>query len=418
MNLIDFIKKRLLEYNDVNEYIKATYLFMICLGILIVNLFFLAFYYITSFFFFFRAMLVTTIIVFFVLILILKKKLLIASIMAFISIIIYLLMGYFHLDGMNSYSIPILLATLTFSYFYFGYKWGILISSIVLTIIGIDLHYGFSEGISRLQNINIENLKWIRFITYIISLGAISSFFVFSVKRLTQLYKEKQNESDKNANLVIQLRANIEEKSVLLKEIHHRVKNNLQIISSLLRLQANHSKNSEFCKSVKESQTRILSMSLVHEALYQNENLALINMKKYLTELINYLYKNYHIDTKRIKPAYKINPIQLNLESVVPYGLIVNELITNIFKYAFPYDKNGNIMISFYKENNSYVLNIEDDGIGIQNTDIDKMETLGLSLVNDLVIQLGGNIKLINDKGLKVRITTCYDNKIFCKKIN
>jgi two-component sensor histidine kinase len=361
-------------------------------------------------------MLVLTIVIIFVMILILNHKLMVASIIGFTSMTLYLLMGYFHLGGISSYSLPLLLTTMTFSFFYFGFKGGIALSSIVLISIGLDIAFGFSEHIGMNVAISSESMRWVKFATYIIALATISSFFIFSINRVTRLYNEKQKESDKNAQLVKKLTYSLDEKTILLKEIHHRVKNNLQIINSLLRLQSNLNKNKDFIKSVNESQSRIQSMALVHEVLYQNENLAWIDMSKYFEKLTDFLFYNYNIDKNDISHYMYIEPIMLNIESAVPYGLIFNEILSNCLKYAFPPGTKGHIDIKYYKQDNLYILYIADNGIGFpKKINIDNPETLGLSLVNDLVNQLGGDIQIKTDKGVNITIHTDCNNRIFKK---
>ncbi len=416
MNPLELVKSRLLKYRDVNTYLKATYLLLLCIGVVLFNTFFMTFYLIISLHFFFRAMLVLTIVIIIVILLILNHKLIIASILGFTSMTLYLLMGYFHLGGMSSYSLPLLLTTMTFSFFYFGFKGGIALSSFVLISIGLDIAFSFSEHIGMNVAISNVSMRWVKFATYIIALATISSFFVFSINRVTRLYNEKQKESDKNARLVKKMTHQLDEKTILLKEIHHRVKNNLQIINSLLRLQSNLNKNKDFIKSVNESQSRIQSMALVHEVLYQNENLAWIDMSKYFEKLTDFLFYNYDIDKNSISHSLYIEPIMLNIESAVPYGLIFNEILSNSLKYAFPAGTKGHIDIKFYKRDNLYILCIADNGKGFQKEiNIKNPKTLGLSLVNDLVNQLGGDIHMKTDNGVNFTIHTNCDNRIFKK---
>jgi two-component sensor histidine kinase len=416
MNPLELVKSKLLKYRDVNTYLKATYLLLLCIGVVLFNTFFMTFYLIISLHLFFRAMLVLTIVIIIVILLILNHKLIIASILGFTSMTLYLLMGYFHLGGMSSYSLPLLLTTMTFSFFYFGFKGGIALSSFVLISIGLDIAFSFSEHIGMNVAISNVSMRWVKFATYIIALATISSFFVFSINRVTRLYNEKQKESDKNARLVKKMTHQLDEKTILLKEIHHRVKNNLQIINSLLRLQSNLNKNKDFIKSVNESQSRIQSMALVHEVLYQNENLAWIDMSKYFEKLTDFLFYNYDIDKNSISHSLYIEPIMLNIESAVPYGLIFNEILSNSLKYAFPAGTKGHIDIKFYKQDNLYILCIADNGKGFQKEiNIKNPKTLGLSLVNDLVNQLGGDIHMKTDNGVNFTIHTNCDNRIFKK---
>ena len=198
---------------------------------------------------------------------------------------------------------------------------------------------------------------------------------------------------------------NIEEKEILLKEIHHRVKNNLQIISSLLNLQANmlHDENT---KSVLyQSKSRIESMCKVHEMLYSSKNLSSINYKNYLNDLIQALFQNASISTKQINLELKIKNLILNLNTAIPLGLIINELVTNSLKYAFVEKPIGLILIQItHLKNNQFELIYKDDGAGYSpKITFENTQGLGFQLITSLVEQLNRKItrKLV-EKG------TCY----------
>lgn len=198
---------------------------------------------------------------------------------------------------------------------------------------------------------------------------------------------------------------NIEEKEILLKEIHHRVKNNLQIISSLLNLQANmlHDENT---KSVLyQSKSRIESMCKVHEMLYGSKNLSSINYKNYLNDLIQALFQNASISTKQINLELKIKNLILNINTAIPLGLIINELVTNSLKYAFLENPIGFILIQItHLKNNQFELIYKDDGAGYSpKITFENTRGLGFQLITSLVEQLNGKItrKLV-EKG------TCY----------
>jgi PAS domain S-box-containing protein len=199
----------------------------------------------------------------------------------------------------------------------------------------------------------------------------------------------------------------LKEKEVLLKEVHHRVKNNLQIISSILNLQSSYVNDKKTLEIIEESRHRIRSMAIIHENLYQNTNFSSINFKNYSRELIRNLISSYHFDTKTdVKIKEKVEKIELSLDQAIPCGLIINELITNSLKYAFSEVKKGNIYLELSELDNKIKLVVGDDGIGLpKNFDINHTETLGLQLVVTLVEQLDGNIKLEKTKGIKYFIT-------------
>ncbi|MBF0500669.1 MAG: MASE1 domain-containing protein [Candidatus Riflebacteria bacterium] len=203
-----------------------------------------------------------------------------------------------------------------------------------------------------------------------------------------------------------QLKQSLREKETLLKEIHHRVKNNMAIVSSLLALQARRI-NDPVVKSIfEESQQRVKAMALVHEKIYQTKDLSFINFKNYIKSLISEIISLYQIDANVITAEINIDNIELDLESAIPCGLIINELLTNAFKYAYPGKTGGIVSVCFTRNNDSYTLAIKDNGVGLpENFDYKDTKTLGLQLVNILTGQLNGTLQLKSDKGTEVIIT-------------
>ncbi|MGZ7109625.1 MAG: sensor histidine kinase, partial [Methanobacterium sp.] len=194
------------------------------------------------------------------------------------------------------------------------------------------------------------------------------------------------------------VKASLEEKEVLLREIHHRVKNNLQIISSLLNIQSNYIKDDEDLELLRESQSRIKSMAIIHEGLYKSNDFTHINFKDYIHSLIQYISVHYNVSTK-IQINVEVKNVMLNIETAVPCGLIINELVTNSIKHAFPNGNGGKIKVSLNSKNGICSLRVSDNGIGFPaNIDFRNSRTLGLRLVNILSNQLDGNIVL--DKSL------------------
>lgn len=206
-----------------------------------------------------------------------------------------------------------------------------------------------------------------------------------------------------------QIRSSLIEKEVLLKEIHHRVKNNLQIIQSLLGLQTQFIKDEEDFKLIKESQDRVRSIALVHENLYQSPNLAEIDFAEYIRDLSYALYRSYKIDVDRIKLNIKIQDIKLPVDRAVPCGLIINELLTNALKYAFPPTLKRKGLIQIWMKRigkNEVELMFSDNGVGLPVKTGKESESLGLTLVNLLAEeQLKGKIQVEHKKGTKYRIT-------------
>jgi len=201
------------------------------------------------------------------------------------------------------------------------------------------------------------------------------------------------------------LKKSLKEKEVLLQEIHHRVKNNMQIISSLLNLQAGYVQDEKDLEVFKESQNRVKSMAMIHEKLYQSEELSEIDVGDYIKTLVSDLSHTYNADPRQIKTEFHIEEIKLNIETTIPLGLIVNELITNSIKHAFPGDRKGIISIELRSMDNKLSLTVADDGVGLgEDLDFRNTETLGLQLVNNLVGQLNGIIELNRSKGTEFRI--------------
>jgi PAS domain S-box-containing protein len=202
-----------------------------------------------------------------------------------------------------------------------------------------------------------------------------------------------------------QLKTSLNEKDMLLREIHHRVKNNLQIISSLLNLQSRYIDDKGALDVFTESQNRVRSMAIIHEKLYNSQSMSSIDFGDYITDLTDSLFYNYRVDPSRIVLNKKMDKIFFDVDTAIPCGLIINELITNCLKHAFPGDNNGTINIELMKEGSNYHLNISDDGVGFpDNIDYKNTESLGLQLVNNLVNQIDGTLDLDGKDGTSFKI--------------
>ncbi|MDX5448017.1 MAG: tetratricopeptide repeat protein, partial [Bacteroidota bacterium] len=201
--------------------------------------------------------------------------------------------------------------------------------------------------------------------------------------------KQKTNKLLKEKNEVIE--RSLHEKEILLREIHHRVKNNLQFLSSLFNLQARHVRDPQAIQLLQEGKNRIHSMALVHQKLYQEDDLTGVNMKDYLENLLDSLKHTYKASESGINVLSEIEPIQLDIDSAMPIGLIVNELITNAFKYAFTGRKSGSIEVQLKSDKTGILLTVSDDGIGIvPNEEGEDKDHFGLRLVRSLSEKLGG----------------------------
>jgi two-component sensor histidine kinase/CBS domain-containing protein len=223
----------------------------------------------------------------------------------------------------------------------------------------------------------------------------------------SELYQQLQAELVERQRAEEQIKASLKEKEVLLKEIHHRVKNNLQIISSLLKLQSSYIKDKQALEMFKDSQSRIRSMALIHEKLYQSQNLSKINFAEYIHDLTMHLLRSYSTNSQQIHLRLTNNEIWLSIDTAVPCGLIINELVSNSLKHAFPIaNQEGEIHVDLYASpDHKFTLIVSDNGIGFpQALDFQNTESLGLELVCTLTEQLEGTIELDDRRGTTFKI--------------
>lgn len=201
-------------------------------------------------------------------------------------------------------------------------------------------------------------------------------------------------------------KTSLKEKEVMLREIHHRVKNNMQIISSLLRLQSRQITNQKILDMFNVGQNRIRSMALIHESLYQSNDLARINFSDYIKRLTTHLFSIYRTELDSINLRLNVKDVFLDINRAIPSGLIINELVSNSLKHAFPDGKRGEITVAMNKnKRDRYTLIVIDTGIGFpEGLDFQNTETLGMQLVTDLVRQLDGRIKLSRSKGTTFKV--------------
>ncbi|HEY9246115.1 MAG TPA: PAS domain S-box protein, partial [Candidatus Methanoperedens sp.] len=205
-----------------------------------------------------------------------------------------------------------------------------------------------------------------------------------------------------------QIIASLKEKEVLLREIHHRVKNNMQIISSLLRLQSENIRDEKYLGVFKDSYNRIKTMSLVHEKLYQSKDFANINLREYINDLVVSIFQSFFIDETTISLTMDIEDVPIKIDMAIPCGLVINELVTNSLKYAFKDGKKGEIRVILHRiGTDRFQLVVGDNGVSIpEDLDFRRTETLGLRLVTMLVEdQLLGEINLDRRKGTEFTIT-------------
>lgn len=250
----------------------------------------------------------------------------------------------------------------------------------------------------------LQTGKSTKFETYFELLDKFFDISVFSLSKDTfvtvceDITNRKKSED--------KIKASLKEKEVLLQEIHHRVKNNMQIISSLLNLQTMYVEGDEVALDVlKESQNRVTSMSMIHEKLYQSSDFMHVDIGEYIDKLVTDLLYSYATPQGQVVPVVDYDEIELNIETSIPCGLIISELVSNSLKYAFPEGKTGKIMVSLHNHDDGYLLIVSDDGVGLpENLEYTKTDSLGLELVNNLVDQIDGTIELDNRSGTKFLI--------------
>jgi two-component sensor histidine kinase len=247
-----------------------------------------------------------------------------------------------------------------------------------------------------------------RFTDYQISLAQFLATQTASAIENARLYEQAQDEIVKRAQIEEEIRKTLKEKDMLLKEIHHRVKNNLQVISSLLRLQARNTQDRKTQEMFQESQNRIQSMALIHEKLHRSRDLNKIDFAEYIRDLANDLVHLFRTHSGLV--ALEVDAadgVSLGIDAAIPCGLIVNELISNSLKHAFPDGRAGKIRVEIHSHpDREMTMIVGDNGVGFpKDLDFRNTETLGLQLVNSLTAQLGGEIELRANGGTEFKIT-------------
>jgi two-component sensor histidine kinase/ActR/RegA family two-component response regulator len=223
---------------------------------------------------------------------------------------------------------------------------------------------------------------------------------------ITLMKWELERKEKKRREAEEYLKKSLDEKEILLREVHHRVKNNMQIISSILRMQSRNIDDPKLKDVLQESQNRIHSMALIHENLYSNKSLANIKFASYIKSLTGNIARTYASQQSIIKFDYKIDDAYLPMDIAIPCGLIINELISNSFKYAFTNKPTGTISIHFkHIIDDQFQLIVSDNGVGIPNdVDITKTKSLGMKILRKLVQQIDGELKYDFSNGTKFTI--------------
>jgi two-component sensor histidine kinase len=258
-------------------------------------------------------------------------------------------------------------------------------------------------GLAEMRDSQVERT----FTDHEISLAQFLTTQVASALENARLYDRAQKEIVERIRAEEQIKASLKEKEVLLKEIHHRVKNNLQIVSSLLHLQAQHVEDQPALDVLRESQNRIRSMALIHEWLYRSQDLTSIDFAIYIRDLASHLIRSYRARPDPVDLHIDAQDVYLAIDTAIPCGLIINELISNALKHAFPNGSSGKIQIKMEMgDAHQFILIVGDNGIGFpKDVDFRNTESLGMQLINTLVNQLDGSIELRSNEGTEFKIT-------------
>ena len=250
------------------------------------------------------------------------------------------------------------------------------------------------------QNVLLLDKQESEKLMYIFAIVALLVVVGLGSWQVIQKSKFNKTLSDKNATISNALK----EREILLKEIHHRVKNNLQIISSLLNLQARFIKDQTAVDAVQEGRNRVKSMALIHQKLYQQDNIEGIDMPEYIDNLMSSLVSSYKITSDRLTISKEVSPILLDIDTAIPLGLIINELLTNSLKYAFTEDQTGELNIKLFEEENSLNLEVSDNGVGFETKSSSGKNSFGLTLIDSLAEKLDASVQSFNDQGTRYLI--------------
>ncbi|MDN3582392.1 sensor histidine kinase [Mucilaginibacter flavus] len=278
-------------------------------------------------------------------------------------------------------------------------------------------------GQNKLTDINLSQTRAIRTIIFIVALITALllpiGYLSFRLKKRANARLQEQEKAINQKNEALQQLAAqkdnlLDEKELLIKEIHHRVKNNLQVVISLLNTQSAYLNDPHATSAIRQSQHRMQSISLIHQKLYQSESRALINMREYTHELIQYLRQSFD-DAARIHFNIDIADIELDVLKAVPIGLILNEAISNAIKHAFPADGSGRIDIELSCAGDQQLnLSVADNGKGLSpGFNIDLCKSLGINLMTSMCRQLNGQLSVKNKNGVSIAITFAGDTSSF-----
>ena len=251
------------------------------------------------------------------------------------------------------------------------------------------------------QELKIKQSRWEkRSLMGGILLAVVTSGFLFYHNRIRR--RNNRLLSEKNRLIA----AALSEKEMLIREVHHRVKNNLQVVSSLLNLHARKVENPEVLGAIREGRDRVKSMAFIHQKLYQVHDVRQMTVSDYVEDLANYLFTSYQIDPEQIELKTDIAQLELDVDVMVPLGLILNELISNSLKHGFPGGRRGQLSVSFAEKEGSFLLEVADTGVGItQQQKQDKTSGFGYQLIHTFCKKLKGQLNIFNENGTVIQFS-------------
>lgn len=259
-------------------------------------------------------------------------------------------------------------------------------------IVGCPHHKLLQDGLEHTSEVQEENIGGY----FLVTASPIKSpdgAVLGSVHIARDITERRQMEEE--------LKKTLDEKEMLIKEIHHRVKNNLMMISSLLNIQSRYIKDQDAKEIFQESQNRAKSMALIHQRLYQTGNVKEINFSEYLKNLTTEIMHSYNSSSLQVELKLNLDDLEIDVDRAIPLGLIVTEIIINSFKHAFSHGK-GIISVEFHKKNSLFELTVADDGIGFpEDIDFRNQGNMGLMMVNALTDQIDGSIDMERENGTK-----------------
>lgn len=354
-----------------------------------------------------------SIVVFFLFILFLNKKGFhqVASffIVTIISFSIFYFDSYQGIESGNYlYHFPLILAIAFAFDFKTEKKQIFLYYSLIVTLLIINLCTEFS--LFENKTITQEDRYHLFVMNILLSVLALVFFIYLTIKnqfKIQALHEQRFLEKEESEKII---KKALEEKDVLMTELHHRVKNNLAVIAGLFSLKLDSIENEDARTVLMESRNRVRSMALIHNRLYKSSNFADVNFEQYVHELINEVKLSYPAISGSVAINLNIDHVDVNVNTAIPCGLILNELLTNCYKHAFKGRSSGAIHIWFTKSSNHITLIVRDNGVGLP-PDYEKRESLGLTVIQSLSEQLEGNYRFTNDNGTCFELTFNYQYK-------